>query len=182
MSSFYYCPLCQNHPRFLAFVILYKHIRSVHRNDIHFNIRCTLNFTCGSVYTTFESYRSHLNRYHHDLLNDCDLSTCDTTNDNDQPSSLSLSDTNITQIEGNDHIDKQESPDEDEMEIFQDTKSSESDIDWPLFTGSINEEDDIEDFTINSFGKHYTRFLIYVKIIYYHKVSLNRSHHILHQC
>jgi hypothetical protein len=90
MSPLYFCPLCQNHQPFHAFVILYKHIRSIHRNDIPFNIRCTLNLTCGSVYTTFESYRSHLNRYHRELLNDYDydLSTYYTTSDNEQPPSL----------------------------------------------------------------------------------------------
>ncbi|CAF2123466.1 unnamed protein product [Rotaria magnacalcarata] len=160
MSPLYSCSLCQNHQSFPAFVILYKHIRSIHRNDMLFNIRCTLNITCGSVYTTFESYRSNLSRYHRDLLNDCNLSILSTTSDNEQPSSLLLSDTTISQDEENEHIDEQEIDDEDELEMFQDTRSSENNTDWPLFTGLINEEDNVEEFTINSFAKHYTRFLL----------------------
>ncbi|CAM4845515.1 unnamed protein product [Rotaria magnacalcarata] len=160
MSPLYSCSLCQNHQSFPAFVILYKHIRSIHRNDMLFNIRCTLNITCGSVYTTFESYRSHLSRYHRDLLNDCNLSILSTTSDNEQPSSLLLSDTAISQDEENEHIDEQEIDDEDELEMFQDTRSSENNTDWPLFTGLINEEDNVEEFTINSFAKHYPRFLL----------------------
>ncbi|CAF3473193.1 unnamed protein product, partial [Rotaria sp. Silwood2] len=53
-----------------------------------------------------------------------------------------------------------ENSDDDELKTFEDTRSSEDDIDWPFFIDSINEEDDIEEFTINPFEKHGTRFLL----------------------
>lgn len=172
MCAVYFCPLCQNHQPFITFVNLYKHIRSIHRNDKHFNIRCLLNPTCGSVYTNFESYRSHLNRYHHDLLNDYHAPIYSTLNGNEQTSSLLLPNVNINQneedertvaqenLDEDERIAAQESLDEDEMEIPEGTKSSEYNIDWPLFTGLINGEDDIEQFTFSSFEKYYTRFLL----------------------
>ena len=160
MCALYYCPLCQNHPPSIAFINLYKHIRSVHRNDTPFNIRCLLDPTCGSVYTTFESYRSHLNRYHQDLLNDYDVPIFNTLNENEQTPSLLLSNGNIVQDEEDERNAVQESLDEEEMETFEDIGSNENNLDWPLSTCLISEEDDIEPFTINSFEKYYTRFLL----------------------
>ncbi|CAF4211224.1 unnamed protein product, partial [Rotaria sordida] len=160
MCPLYFCPLRQNHQPFISFVTLYKHIRSIHRNDIPFNIRCTLNPVCGSIYTNFESYRSHLNRYHHDLLNDYNVPNYYTVNGNQQPPSLLLSNPNIIQDEEDKCIAAQDNLDPDELETFERTRSSENDIDWPLFTSLINEEDDMEQFTINTFEKYYIRFLL----------------------
>ncbi|CAM4969226.1 unnamed protein product [Rotaria socialis] len=156
----HFCPLCQNHQSFSAFVSLYKHIRSIHRNDKTFNIRCSLNPGCGSVYTTFESYRSHLNRYHRDLLNDYSIPIDHSLNMTEHPSSLLFSNMNIIQDKEDEPFVEQENSDEDELEKFEDIRSSENNIPWPLSTGLINEEDDIEQFTVNSFEKHYVRFLL----------------------
>ena len=160
MCPLYFCPLCQNHQPFTSFVTLYKHICSIHRNDIPFNIRCTLNSACGSIYTTFESYRSHLNRYHHDLLNDYNVPSYYTVNGNQQSPSLLLSNANIIQDEEDQCIAVQDNSGVDELETLERTRSSENDIDWPLFTSLINEKDDMEQCILNTFEKYYTRFLL----------------------
>ncbi|CAF3915295.1 unnamed protein product [Rotaria sordida] len=160
MCPLYFCSLCQNHQPFTSFVTLYKHIRSIHRNDIPFNIRCTLNSACDSVYTTFESYRSHLNRYHHDLLNDYNIPSYYNVNGNQQSPSLLLSNANIIQDEEDQCIAVQDNSDVDELEMLERTRLSENGIDWPLFTSLIDEEDDMEQFTLNKFEKYYTRFLL----------------------
>ncbi|CAF1401409.1 unnamed protein product, partial [Rotaria sordida] len=81
-------------------------------------------------------------------------------NGNQQSPSLLLSDANIIQDEEVQCIAVQDNSDADELETLERTRSSENDIDWPLFTSLIDEEDDMEQFTINTFEKYYTRFLL----------------------
>ncbi|CAF3969966.1 unnamed protein product [Rotaria sordida] len=69
-------------------------------------------------------------------------------------------DANIIQDEEVQCIAVQDNSDADELETLERTRSSENDIDWPLFTSLIDEEDDMEQFTINTFDKYYTRFLL----------------------
>ncbi|CAF1431235.1 unnamed protein product [Adineta steineri] len=160
MSSLYFCPLCQNRQLFITLINLYKHIRSIHRNDVPYNIRCLLNPGCGSSYMTFESYRSHLNRYHHDLLNKYDIPADFTLNENEQLLSFSSSNSNINQDDEDERIVGQESSDEDESETLEDTNINENLIDWSLFTDLTNTEDHNKEFTFSSFEKHYTHFLL----------------------
>ncbi|CAF4308945.1 unnamed protein product, partial [Rotaria sordida] len=110
--------------------------------------------------TTFESYRSHLNRYHHDLLNDYNIPSYYNVNGNQQSPSLLLSNANIIQDEEDQCIAVQDNSDVDELEMLERTRLSENGIDWPLFTSLIDEEDDMEQFTLNKFEKYYTRFLL----------------------
>ncbi|CAF0724721.1 unnamed protein product, partial [Didymodactylos carnosus] len=124
-------------------------------------VRCELAPTCGSVYTTFESYRSHLNRYHRDLLNDQPLpSTQHTRANNEQIDSSFLSNMDVTVEDVDEDIDRHEELYDNERETFEDPKSNTNDMDWSLFSCSINQEDDKEVFTTDSFEKHYTRFLL----------------------
>ncbi|CAF1531354.1 unnamed protein product [Adineta ricciae] len=158
MPTLYFCPICRHYLPFVAFVNLYKHIRSNHRNDKPINIRCRLSHDCGSVYTSFESYRSHLNRYHHDLLNNFDVSMDYTLNENDSLPSFSFSNTD-TNHGKEDELAAQEESNEDEIDALLETITSESYIDWSSFVNTNDEQDNPKEFTFSSFEKHFTRFL-----------------------
>ncbi|CAF4055395.1 unnamed protein product [Rotaria magnacalcarata] len=64
----YFCPLCISSSGFHNYRTLFTHIRIEHRKESSFNIRCELSASCGSRYSTFDSYRSHIYRYHHSLV------------------------------------------------------------------------------------------------------------------
>ncbi|CAM4781662.1 unnamed protein product [Rotaria magnacalcarata] len=78
----------------------------------------------------------------------------------EHPSSLLFSNMNIIQDKEDEPFVEQENSDEDELEKFEDIRPSKNNIPWPLSTGLINKEDDIEQFTVNSLEKHYVRFLL----------------------
>ena len=191
MCSLYFYPLCQNNQPFTASVNIYRHILSVRRNGTPFNVRCSLNAAYGSIYIAFENYRSHLNRYHHDFLNDYDISVCHTLNKSEQPPSLSLSNTNIIQDKEDECIAIEENSDEDALDTFNSIRAVDNNIAWLLFTGVII-KDNIEQFTISSFDKHYTCFLLDLRegrllsqsiiksVTSYFKTMLNVLYKIIH--
>jgi hypothetical protein len=58
--NFNFCPLCAQSQAHQTFSALFTHVRTQHAGEQNFCIRCELSETCGSCYSTFESYRSHI--------------------------------------------------------------------------------------------------------------------------
>jgi hypothetical protein len=71
-QQYYFCPLCISSSVFHNYRPLFTHIRIEHREESSFNIRCELSVSCGSRYSTFDSYRSHIYRYHRSLVDSSD--------------------------------------------------------------------------------------------------------------
>ena len=67
-TNYYFCQLCINSPAYCSFDSLYTHINFVHGNDPSFKVRCELTSLCGSIYRTFPSYKSHIHKYHRELI------------------------------------------------------------------------------------------------------------------
>ncbi|CAF1556367.1 unnamed protein product [Rotaria magnacalcarata] len=74
----YFCLLCISSSVFQNYRTLFTHIRNEHREKSTFNIRCELDVSCGSRYSSFDSYRRHIYRCHRFLI--------DSFDNNDTPS------------------------------------------------------------------------------------------------
>ncbi|CAF4656908.1 unnamed protein product [Rotaria sp. Silwood2] len=75
----YFCPLCISSSVFHNYPTLFIHIHNEHREESTFNIRCESDVSCGSRYSSFDSYRHHIYRCHCPLI--------DSFDNNDTPSS-----------------------------------------------------------------------------------------------
>ena len=64
----YFCQLCGSASAHCSFDALYSHINLIHGNHPSFQLRCELNPLCGSIYRTFASYKSHIDKHHRDLI------------------------------------------------------------------------------------------------------------------
>ncbi|CAF2951744.1 unnamed protein product [Rotaria sp. Silwood2] len=75
----YFFPLCISSSVFHNCPTLFIHIRNEHREESTFNTPCELDVSCGSRYSSFDSYRRHIYRCHRPLI--------DSFDNNDTPSS-----------------------------------------------------------------------------------------------
>ena len=66
--NFFACSLCYGQREFNSFSKYFRHITVFHQNDSKFTITCNLSQTCGALYRTFSGYKSHIYRYHKDVL------------------------------------------------------------------------------------------------------------------
>ncbi|CAF3243895.1 unnamed protein product [Rotaria sp. Silwood2] len=79
----YFCPLCISRNVFQHYRTLFAHIRDGHREEPSFSIQCELSMWCGSRYSSFDSYRSHIYRYYRSLIDSFDNNVTISTNVND---------------------------------------------------------------------------------------------------
>lgn len=79
----FFCPLCESSNVFQNYRTLFTHIRNEHREESTFNIRCELDISCGSRYSSFDSYRSHIYRYHRPLIDSFDHNDSGSSNMDD---------------------------------------------------------------------------------------------------
>ena len=77
----YFCPVCFSSNVFENYPTLFKHIRTEHRDESSFSIRCELSIACGSRYSSFDSYRHHIYRCHRYLLDSFESDNILTNND-----------------------------------------------------------------------------------------------------
>lgn len=68
----YFCPLCISSSVFRNYFTLFTHIRVEHLEESTFDIRCELDVSCGSRYSSFDSYRRHIYRCHRPLIDTFD--------------------------------------------------------------------------------------------------------------
>ena len=76
----YFCPCCVSSNVFYNYCALFKHIRNEHCDESFFNVRCELSPSCGSRYSSFDSFRRHIYRCHRFLVDSFDNN--DTTSSN----------------------------------------------------------------------------------------------------
>lgn len=69
-SQDYVCALCVQVGPFRTFRKLFQHLQYVHNGQSNFKIRCELGPLCGTIYSTFSAYKTHIYREHLDLLNE----------------------------------------------------------------------------------------------------------------
>lgn len=171
-QHYYFCSLCKSNQRYLTFLNLYKHIRLVHRKDQPFRVCCKLDLACGSVYNTFSSYRSHLNKYHRSLLSISSNTTILINPDDNIDVPCLFPDHNaIKNPVDNEFLSSSNDLDVGEDVSMEFMESNSIDIDWPFLSHSFNITDSIEKIGIHSFEKYYTKFLLEL-----------REYHLLPQC
>jgi hypothetical protein len=151
----YFCQLCINAPAYCSFDSLYSHINLVHCNDPSFKLRCELTPQCGSIYRTLPSYKSHIYKYHRELI-----SKSLDKEDIFSPSNDNLNNTFTFSYADDDCTSEHES-DNNNNEDFQSSNEWEEEIevDYPLLTQTILEHDE-EPFNMKKFQKFYTGFLL----------------------
>ena len=69
-QNYYFCSLCIQPKSYNTFRKLFQHIRYVRNGDPNFKIRSELGPLCGTIYSTFSSYKAHIYREHTDLINE----------------------------------------------------------------------------------------------------------------
>ncbi|CAF1358549.1 unnamed protein product [Adineta ricciae] len=74
LHHYFFCPCCTVPNVFHHYPALFAHIRDEHRDEPFFSIRCELSVSCGSRYSSFESYRCHIYRSHRTLIESFDNS------------------------------------------------------------------------------------------------------------
>ncbi|CAF1167144.1 unnamed protein product [Didymodactylos carnosus] len=62
------CPLCNDPKQYHEFQDLFQHLQFWHSFDSDFILNCELSYTCGKTYKTFGAFKSHVHRFHSDLL------------------------------------------------------------------------------------------------------------------
>jgi hypothetical protein len=72
MSShnYYFCALCVQAKPYYTFRKLFRHLQYVHNGQSSFKIRCELGPLCGTIYSTFAGYKTHIYREHKALFNE----------------------------------------------------------------------------------------------------------------
>ncbi|CAM4807706.1 unnamed protein product [Rotaria magnacalcarata] len=55
---------------FPTFRKLFQHLQYVHNGQSNFKIRCELGTLCGTIYSTFNAYKTHIYREHLNLLDE----------------------------------------------------------------------------------------------------------------
>ena len=72
MSSqdYYFCSLCVQAGPFPTFRKLFQHLQYVHNGQPNFKIQCELGPLCGTIYSTFNAYKTHIYREHLNLLDE----------------------------------------------------------------------------------------------------------------
>ena len=78
-ETYYFCPICIIPNVFEKYSSLFKHIREYHRVNPSFGIRCELSAFYGFRYSNFDSYRRHIYRCHHSLLDSLDDNASNTS-------------------------------------------------------------------------------------------------------
>ncbi|CAF1288888.1 unnamed protein product [Rotaria magnacalcarata] len=69
-SQDYVCSLCVQAGSFPTFRKLFQHLQYVHNGQPNFKIRCELGTLCGTIYSTFNAYKTYIYREHLNLLNE----------------------------------------------------------------------------------------------------------------
>ncbi|CAF2112263.1 unnamed protein product [Rotaria magnacalcarata] len=69
-SQDYVCSLCIQAGSFPTFRKLFQHLQYVHNGQSNFKIRCELGTLCGTIYSTFNAYKTHIYREHLNLLDE----------------------------------------------------------------------------------------------------------------
>ncbi|CAF4397254.1 unnamed protein product [Rotaria socialis] len=69
-SQDYVCSLCIQAGSFPTFRKLFQHLQYVHNGQPNFKIRCELGTLCGTIYSTFNAYKTHIYREHLNLLDE----------------------------------------------------------------------------------------------------------------
>ncbi|CAF2114746.1 unnamed protein product [Rotaria magnacalcarata] len=64
----YFCPLCVESKPNCTFRKLFTQLQHIHNGKAHLKIRCELGPLCGTIYSTFASYKTHIYREHVDIL------------------------------------------------------------------------------------------------------------------
>ncbi|CAM4849746.1 unnamed protein product [Rotaria magnacalcarata] len=155
LKNYYFCPLWAESKANCTFRKLFKHIRYVHGRQGNFKVRCELGPLCGTTYSTFATYKSHIYREHGDILdeNSCqEAIQVEKNTDNDDTLVSICDETDVDfQIELNDLEDEQSAVEE-EID-FDDT------ISWPSLKEIIPELSEAKK-NLNSFEKFYLQFIL----------------------
>ncbi|CAF4094505.1 unnamed protein product [Rotaria magnacalcarata] len=154
-KNHYFCPLCVESKPNSTFRKLFKHLQYVHIGEANFKIRCELGPLCGTLYSTFASYKTHIYREHADILEETtgieevprDPNIC-----NDAASNLTC---NVTDLGSDSEID--------DMEDVENEEDEDTDVDdiicWPSFKEILplllEKNNDLD-----SFEKFYLQFLL----------------------
>ncbi len=151
----YFCQLCLHSPVYCSFASLYTHINLVHGDNPSFKLRCELTSACGSIYRTLSSYKSHIYKYHRELISKLLDKKHISSPSNDK------SNNGFTSPSNGGDVFEYEGTDDNNDENFQLTNEydEEMDIDYPIFTETILEHDE-EPFDMRKFRKYYTGFLL----------------------
>ncbi|CAF3993437.1 unnamed protein product [Rotaria magnacalcarata] len=155
LKNYYFCPLWAESKANCTFRKLFKHIRYVHGRQGNFKVRCELGPLCGTTYSTFATYKSHIYREHGDILdeNSCqEAIQVEKNTDNDDTLVSICDETDVDfQIELND-VEDEQSAVEEEID-FDDT------ISWPSLKEIIPELSEAKK-NLNSFEKFYLQFIL----------------------
>ncbi|CAF1375267.1 unnamed protein product [Rotaria sordida] len=143
----YFRQLCSSTSAYYSFDALYTHINLVHGNDRSFKLRCELTPLCGSIYTTFASYKCHIYRHHRDLIS----KSLDKVNELSCPDGSLNNDYGLEPQTINNQKDYS-------FELMNEY-DEETELDHPLFTETTLKHDE-EPFYMKKFQKYYTRFLL----------------------
>ncbi|CAF3502492.1 unnamed protein product [Rotaria sordida] len=151
----YFCQLCSSTSAYYSFDALYTHINLVHGNDRSFKLRCELTPLCGSIYTTFASYKCHIYRHHRDLIS----KSLDKVNELSCPDG-SLNNDYAFCYADDDGLEPQTINNQKDYSFeLMNEYDEETELDHPLFT-ETNLKHDEEPFYMKKFQKYYTRFLL----------------------
>jgi hypothetical protein len=153
--NYFFCEMCDHSEAHFSFCAFFAHVRSVHARQPGFRLRCVLASTCGSIYSTFESYRSHINRYHTNVF---DYSLFPITND--QTFSNAPVD---SAVQEGDHVDQftvdvfNDSDQEDEFCVNDDLSEN---IWKPIHLSAACDFEKNTHFDYSHFEKQYVKFLL----------------------
>lgn len=151
----YFCPCCVSTNVFYNYCAVFKHIRNEHRNESFFNIRCELSPSCGSRYSSFDSFRRHIYRCHRSLIDPFDNNDTTLSNTDDIANDLEnlLYDSSFT---------NQSDPITDpESCIYPDKELNDMDREFLNFDPNVSSGDDQLNF--QKLARFYTHFLLQLR-------------------